>query len=141
MLLIRESEGILLVFRLALAPFEVESALIEQEAVAEAAVIAKSDPVRNQIVKAFVVLAPGFESSESLATNLTDHVKTVTAPYKYPIEIEFLDDLPKTISGKISELSVKAAVEGKEIKNIDALANPDSLIAFKKLAKRKLTSQ
>ena len=68
---------------------------------AETAVIASADEIRGQIVKAFVVLAPGHLPSDDLAGQLQDHVKTVTAPYKYPREIEFLDDLPKTISGKI----------------------------------------
>ena len=84
-----------------IGPFEVESALLEHDAVAETAVIASADEIRGQIVKAFVVLAPGHLPSDDLAGQLQDHVKTVTAPYKYPREIEFLDDLPKTISGKI----------------------------------------
>ncbi len=84
-----------------IGPFEVESALLEHDAVAEAAVVGKDDPMRGQIVKAFVVLAPGSGASDEMAAQLQDHVKRVTAPYKYPREIEFLDDLPKTISGKI----------------------------------------
>ncbi|MBI4637947.1 MAG: AMP-binding protein [Candidatus Rokubacteria bacterium] len=84
-----------------IGPFEVESALVEHPAVAEAAVIGKPDPLRGEIVKAFVVLAPGRAASDTLARELQEHVKTVTAPYKYPREIEFVPDLPKTISGKI----------------------------------------
>ena len=84
-----------------IGPFEVESALVEHDSVAEAAVIGKPDPMRSEIVKAFVVLAQGRSPSEQLVTELQDHVKRVTAPYKYPREVEFVDDLPKTISGKI----------------------------------------
>jgi acyl-coenzyme A synthetase/AMP-(fatty) acid ligase len=84
-----------------IGPFEVESALVEHAAVAESAVVGKPDPERTSIVKAFVVLAPGYEGSHALARELQEHVKSVTAPYKYPREVEFVDALPKTISGKI----------------------------------------
>ena len=96
-----------------IGPFEVESALVEHEAIAEAAVVGKPDPARGQIVKAFVVLAPGFEASDDLASDVQDHVKRVTAPYKYPREIDFVEDLPKTVSGKIRrvELRERAAAE------------------------------
>ncbi|MGH2789429.1 MAG: acyl-CoA synthetase [Actinomycetota bacterium] len=96
-----------------IGPFEVESALVEHEAVAEAAVVGKPDAARGQIVKAFVVLAPGFEASDDLASAVQDHVKSVTAPYKYPREIDFVEDLPKTVSGKIRrvELRERAAAE------------------------------
>ncbi|MBI3896001.1 MAG: AMP-binding protein [Acidobacteria bacterium] len=82
-------------------PFEVESALIEHPAVVEAAAVAKSDAIRGHIIKAYVVLAPNYTPSEELVHQLQEHVKSLTAPYKYPREIEFLQDLPKTISGKI----------------------------------------
>ena len=84
-----------------IGPFEVESALVEHPAVAESAVVGKADPERTQIVKAYVVLAAGYAGSEALVSELQDHVKKVTAPYKYPREIEFVAELPKTISGKI----------------------------------------
>jgi len=84
-----------------IGPFEVESALVEHRAVAEAAVVGKPDPSRTQIVTAFVVLGPGYEGSAGLATELQDHVKRVTAPYKYPREVHFVTALPKTVSGKI----------------------------------------
>lgn len=84
-----------------IGPFEVESALLEHPAVAEAAVVGKPHPLRGSIVKAFVVLAEPNQPSDDLVTALQDHVKSVTAPYKYPREIEFMADLPKTISGKI----------------------------------------
>jgi acetyl-CoA synthetase len=84
-----------------IGPFEVESALMEHPAVAEAAVVGSPDPVRGQIVKAFVVLKSGFTPSDSLARDLQEQVKRLTAPYKYPRSIEFIVKLPKTISGKI----------------------------------------
>jgi acetyl-CoA synthetase len=84
-----------------IGPFEVESALVEHEAVVEAAVVGKDDPERTQIVCAFVILAAGREGSEELARELQDFAKGLTAPYKYPREIHFVDELPKTISGKI----------------------------------------
>ena len=91
-----------------IGPFEVESALVEHPAVAEAAVVGKGDPMRGTIVKAYVILAPGHEGSEQLAGELQDHVKKVTAPYKYPREIEFVSELPKTISGKIRRVELRA---------------------------------
>ena len=90
-----------------IGPFEVESALLEHPAVLEAAVVGKSDPVRGQIVKAFVVLRQAPAPSEELKRELQEHCKRVTAPYKYPREIEFLPELPKTISGKIRRVELR----------------------------------
>jgi acetyl-CoA synthetase/medium-chain acyl-CoA synthetase len=90
-----------------IGPFEVESALVEHPAVVEAAVIGKPDPQRGEIVKAFVTLAPGYQPSSDLVQELQNHVKSVTAPYKYPREIEFVDELPKTISGKIRRVELR----------------------------------
>jgi len=84
-----------------IGPFEVESALIEHPAVQEAAVIGVPDDIRGAIVKAFVILKPGAIPSDALVRELQNHVKKVTAPYKYPRQIEFVAALPKTISGKI----------------------------------------
>ncbi len=86
-----------------IGPFEVESALIEHDAVAECAVVGTPDPdgVRGIVVKAFVVLSKGYKPSKTLTTELQDYVKKTTAPYKYPRIIEYMDELPKTISGKI----------------------------------------
>ena len=84
-----------------IGPFEVESALIEHPAVQEAAVVGSPDDIRGLIVKAFVILKPGVTPSEALIREIQNHVKNVTAPYKYPRSIEFVDSLPKTISGKI----------------------------------------
>ena len=90
-----------------IGPFEVESALVEHPAVIESAVIASPDAVRGEIVKAFVILAPGYTASEALVVELQEHVKSVTAPYKYPREIEFVTELPKTISGKIRRVELR----------------------------------
>jgi acyl-coenzyme A synthetase/AMP-(fatty) acid ligase len=90
-----------------IGPFEVESALVEHPAVAEAAVVASPDQIRGDIVKAFVILAPGHQPSEQLMQDLQEHVKRVTAPYKYPREIEFTTELPKTISGKIRRVELR----------------------------------
>src|SRR6185436_5393688 len=90
-----------------IGPFEVESALIEHPVVLEAAVVGKPDAVRGQIVKAFVVLNKESAPSEELKTELQEHCKRLTAPYKYPREIEFLAELPKTISGKIRRVELR----------------------------------
>jgi acetyl-CoA synthetase/medium-chain acyl-CoA synthetase len=90
-----------------IGPFEVESALIEHPAVLEAAVVGKPDDVRGQIVKAFVVLRKGREPGDALKAELQEHCKQVTAPYKYPREIEFLTELPKTASGKIRRVDLR----------------------------------
>ena len=90
-----------------ISPFEVESALVEHEAVLESAVVAKPDNIRGEIVMAYITLAPGFEASDMLAKNIQDFVKRQTAPYKYPRAIEFRDTLPKTISGKIRRVELR----------------------------------
>ena len=95
-------------------PFEVESALKEHPAVAESAVVASPDQMRGEIVKAFVILAPGYEPASALAHELQEHVKNVTAPYKYPREIEFVDALPKTISGKIRRVELRERERDKK---------------------------
>lgn len=90
-----------------IGPFEVESALMEHPSVAEVAVVGKPDPERTEIVKAFVVLAAGYEGGDRLREELQKHVKRTTAPYKYPREIEFLDELPKTVTGKIRRVELR----------------------------------
>ena len=90
-----------------IGPFEVESALLEHPAVVESAVVASPDPVRGDIVKAFVVLRPGHAPGEDLVRALQEHVKRVTAPYKYPRAIEFVESLPKTVSGKIRRVELR----------------------------------
>lgn len=93
-----------------IGPFEVESALVEHAAVTEAAVVGKPDPERTEIVVAFVILSAGHAPSDALAKELQDHVKQMTAPYKYPREIHFVDELPKTVSGKIRRTELRAGL-------------------------------
>jgi acetyl-CoA synthetase len=90
-----------------IGPFEVESALLEHPAVLECAVTGAPDPDRGMVVKATVVLAPGWVASEELKTELQNHVKKTTAPYKYPRIVEFTPELPKTISGKIRRVQIR----------------------------------
>jgi len=92
-----------------IGPFEVESAVDSHEAVLECAMIPSPDLIRGEVVKVFVVLKEGYAPSEELVGDIQQYVKQVAAPYKYPREIEFVEELPKTISGKIKrkELRVK----------------------------------
>ena len=92
-----------------IGPFEVESALLEHPAVMESAVVGSPDADRGNIVKAFVVLRPGYEASDALVRELQEHCKRVTAPYKYPRAIEFVGELPKTRSGKIRRVELRQA--------------------------------
>ena len=90
-----------------IGPFEVESALLTHPSVLECAVTAAPDPVRGQVVKATVVLARGYQASDALKKELQNHVKKETAPYKYPRIVEFVDELPKTLSGKIKRKQIR----------------------------------
>jgi acetyl-CoA synthetase len=90
-----------------IGPFEVESALIEHPAVLECAVTGVPDADRGAVVKATVVLARGYAASPELAAELQEHVKKITAPYKYPRIVEFVTELPKTISGKIRRVQIR----------------------------------
>jgi len=90
-----------------IGPFEVESVLSEHDAVLECAITGAPDPKRGQVVKATVVLNKGFTASEELIKELQDYVKKTTAPYKYPRIVEFVDELPKTISGKIKRAQIR----------------------------------
>ena len=94
-----------------IGPFEVESALQEHPAVMENAVIGAPDEIRGRVVKAYIVLNKGYEPSEELKKELQNHVKKVTAPYKYPRLIDFVEDLPKTISGKIRRTDLRKQAE------------------------------
>lgn len=104
-------------------PFEVESSLLECKEVAEAGVIGKPDPIRGQIVKAFVVLKPDFSPSESLKKRLQQHVKKYLSFHAYPREIEFIDRLPKTRSGKIVRRLLKAKEMGLPLGDTSTLEN------------------
>ncbi len=96
-----------------IGPFEVESALIEHPAVQEAAVVGSPDRIRGLIVKAFVVLNKDYEPSEALVREIKNYVKRTTAPYKYPRAIEFVPELPKTLSGKIKRNELRLQEERK----------------------------
>lgn len=98
-----------------IGPFEVESVLVEHPAVLEAAVVGKDDPERTQIVTAFCMLADGYNGSPELARELQEFVKRGTAPYKYPREIHFVEELPKTISGKIRRSELRAELRTEEV--------------------------
>ena len=92
-----------------IGPFEVESALMPHPAVVECAITGVPDEIRGQVVKATIVLAKEYKAraEEELVKELQNHVKKVTAPYKYPRVIEFVDELPKTISGKIRRVEIR----------------------------------
>ncbi|RFB17815.1 acyl--CoA ligase [Bacillus sp. HNG] len=96
-----------------IGPFEVEDALVKHPSVKECAVVASPDEVRGNIVKAFIVLREGVASTEELVKDLQEHVKQMTAPYKYPRKIEFVNDLPKTTSGKIRRIELRQAEAAK----------------------------
>lgn len=103
------SDDVILSAAYRIGPFEVESALLEHPAVAESAVVGTPDADRGELVKAFVVLRQGVEPTEELVVELQNHVKSVTAPYKYPRQIEFVAALPKTASGKIRRVELREA--------------------------------
>ena len=90
-----------------IGPFEIESVLIAHPSVLECAVTGAPDPIRGQVVKATIVLARGYEPSDELKKELQTYVKKNTAPYKYPRIVEFVDELPKTISGKIRRVQIR----------------------------------
>jgi len=90
-----------------IGPFEVESALVAHPAVIECAITAAPDPIRGLVVKATVVLAKGYTPGDELTKELQNHVKHTTAPYKYPRIVEYVDELPKTIGGKIKRAQIR----------------------------------
>ena len=90
-----------------IGPFEIESVLMELPYVLECAVVGVPDPTRGQVVKAFIVLTAGHEGSDALVKEIQDYVKTRTAPYKYPRQVEFVSALPKTVSGKIRRSTLR----------------------------------
>ncbi len=100
-----------------IGPFEVEDALVKHSKVKECAVVASPDPVRGNVVKAFIVLRHAEDQADpNLIKELQDYVKELTAPYKYPRKIEFVEDLPKTTSGKIRRIELREA-ELKDAQN------------------------
>jgi acyl-coenzyme A synthetase/AMP-(fatty) acid ligase len=101
------SDDVILSAGYRIGPFEVESALIEHPAVVESAVVPAPDEDRGSVVKAYVVLGADYEPSNDLAKDIQDFCKNATAPYKYPRKIEFIDELPKTTSGKIRRVELR----------------------------------
>jgi acetyl-CoA synthetase len=102
-------------------PFEVESALLEHPAVAEAGVIGKPDPLYGNIIKAFIALKPGFEGTEELKREISEFVKAKLAAHAFPKEIEFKPGLPKTRSGKIMRRVLKAQELGLPLGDLATL--------------------
>jgi acetyl-CoA synthetase len=102
-------------------PFEIESALLEHEAVAESAAIGKPDPVNMEVVKAFVALRPGFQPDTDLELDIMNFIRKRLSPLAMPQEIEFVDRLPKTRSGKIMRRMLKAKEWGQEIGDTSTL--------------------
>ena len=102
-------------------PFEIESALLEHEAVAESAAVGKPDPVNMEVVKVFVALRPGFTPSEDLELSIMNFVRKRLSPLAMPQEIEFVDRVPKTRSGKILRRVLKAKETGQPIGDISTM--------------------
>jgi len=105
------------------SPFEVESALLEHEAVAESAVVGKPDEVNMEVVKAFVALKPGFEPNADLELQIMNFIRKKLSPLAMPQEIEYVDSLPKTRSGKIMRRLLHAKEWGEEIGDTSTLEN------------------
>ncbi len=95
-----------------IGPFEIESVMLEHDAVREVAVTGVPDPVRTMVVKATVVLADGWKGDEALTRELQKWVKNKTAPYKYPRIVEYVDELPRTVNGKIRRVAIREADNG-----------------------------
>ncbi|MCU0236006.1 MAG: AMP-binding protein [Acidobacteria bacterium] len=104
-------------------PFEIESALLEHEAVAESAVVGKPDPVNMEVVKAFIALKPGFQASKMLELDIMNFIRKKLSPLAMPQEIEFVPGLPKTRSGKIMRRVLRAQEWGEEIGDTSTLEN------------------
>ncbi|MFC3885726.1 acyl-CoA synthetase MbcS [Bacillus songklensis] len=101
------SDDIIISSGYTIGPFEVEDALMKHPGVKECAVVASPDPIRGNVVKAFIILKEGYSGEDALTKELQDHVKRITAPYKYPRLIEFVEELPKTDSGKIRRVELR----------------------------------
>ena len=123
-----------------IGPFEVESALVEHPSVAEAAVIGSPDPNRYQLVKAYVILNPSYEATRELALKLFKHTITILPKFKIPRIIEFVPEVPKTISGKIRRIELRRLENAKQDIAVDEEINEYFYWDFTELSlKRKLT--
>ena len=105
------SDDVILSSGYRIGPFEVENALIEHPAVVESAVVAAPDEDRGSVVKAYVVVADGYDPGDELVRDIQEHCRNVTAPYKYPRQVEFIEELPKTASGKIRRVELRQREE------------------------------
>ena len=101
------SDDVIIAAGYRIGPFEVESACLEHPAVAEAAVVASPDERRGNVVKAFVVLAAGHEASDEVAEEIKSFVRERLSAYAYPRLVEFVDELPKTLTGKIRRVELR----------------------------------
>ncbi|KAL5018805.1 hypothetical protein ScPMuIL_004527 [Solemya velum] len=103
------NDSSLFVHRYRIGPFEVESALMEHPAVVESAAVSSPDKIRGEVVKSFITLSQEYKDADkdALIAELQNYVKKITAPYKYPRKIEFVEELPKTISGKIRRVELR----------------------------------
>ena len=104
-------------------PFEIESALLEHEAVAESAAVGKPDSINMEVVKAFIALKPGYKPSDDLEIQIMNFIRKKLSPLAMPQEIEFVDALPKTRSGKIMRRLLRAKEWGEEIGDVSTLEN------------------
>jgi acetyl-CoA synthetase len=104
-------------------PFEIESALLEHQAVAESAAVGKPDPINMEVVKAFVALKPGYKVSDDMTMDIMNFIRKKLSPLAMPQEIEYVDSLPKTRSGKIMRRLLRAKEWGEEIGDISTLEN------------------
>ena len=103
------------------SPFEVESALLEHEAISESAVVAKPDDVNMEVVKAFVTLKPGYVFDDDMELSIMNFIRKKLSPLAMPQEIEYMENLPKTRSGKIMRRILHAKEWGEEIGDISTL--------------------
>ncbi len=108
-----------------ISPFEVESALLEHEAVSESAVVAKPDEVNMEVVKAFITLKPGYEASDDLELKIMNFIRKKLSPLAMPQEVEYMDSLPKTRSGKIMRRILHAQEWGEEIGDTSTLEDEE----------------
>jgi acetyl-CoA synthetase len=120
-MIIGRADDIIIVAGHNIGTAEVESALVSHQAVAEAAVIGKPDPLKGNLIKAFVILRVGFHQSEKLKSDLIYHVRMTIGPIAMPSEIEFMDKLPKTRSGKIMRRVLKAKEMGIDPGDVSTL--------------------
>jgi acetyl-CoA synthetase len=105
------------------SPFEVESALLEHPAVAESAVVSKPDEINMEVVKAFVTLKPGYQNCEELELEIMNFIRKKLSPLAMPQDVEYVDSLPKTRSGKIMRRLLHAKERGEEIGDTSTLEN------------------